>query len=140
MFLTRYGLFKYLVMPFGLTNALVVFQYMMNDICRKYLNQFMVAYLDDILIYSPDLTSHEQHVRLVLSSLREHDLFVKYEKCAFDQPSVKILVTSSPPSVSPWIIGKKPQSKNPTRVREVQSFRGFANFYCPFIKGFFSIV
>ena len=52
-------------MPFGLTNALAIFQHMMNDIFWEYLNQFMVAYLDDILIYSPDLDTHEEHIRLV---------------------------------------------------------------------------
>ena len=73
-FRTRYGLFEYRVMPFGLTNAPAIFQHMMNDIFRGYLHQFMVAYLDDILIYSPDLDTHEQHVCLVLSRLREHGL------------------------------------------------------------------
>jgi hypothetical protein len=58
---TRYGLFAYRVMPFGLTNAPAVFQHMRNDIFREYLDQFMVAYLDDILIYSPDLDTHAQH-------------------------------------------------------------------------------
>ena len=58
-FRTRYGLFEYRVMPFGLTNASVVFQHMMNDILREYLNQLMVVDLDDILVYSPNLDSHE---------------------------------------------------------------------------------
>ena len=62
-------------MPFGLTNALAIFQHMMNDIFWEYLNQFMVAYLDDILIYSPDLDTHEQHVCMVLSRLWEHSLY-----------------------------------------------------------------
>jgi hypothetical protein len=52
-FHTKYGLLEYLVMPFGLTNAPAVFQHMINDIFQEYLDQFMVAYLDDILIYSP---------------------------------------------------------------------------------------
>ena len=58
-FWTWYRLFEYHVMPFGLTNAPVVFQHMMNDIFHEYLDQFMVVYLDDILIYSPDLDTHE---------------------------------------------------------------------------------
>jgi hypothetical protein len=90
-FRNRYSLFEYRVMPFGLTNAPAVFQHMINDIFREYLDQFMVAYLDDILIYSPDLHTHEQHVCLVLSKLREHGLYAKCEKCVFDQPSVEFL-------------------------------------------------
>jgi hypothetical protein len=64
-FRTRYGLFEYRVMPFGLTTSPAVFQHLINDIFREYLDQFMVAYLDDILIYSPDLHTHEQHVCLL---------------------------------------------------------------------------
>ena len=70
-------------MPFGVTNAPVIFQHMMNDIFREYVYQFMVVYLDDILIYSPDLDTHDQHVCLVLSRLREQSLYAKYEKCTF---------------------------------------------------------
>ena len=59
-------------MPFGQTSAPAVFQHMMNDIFQEYLDQFMVAHLDEILIYSPDLDTHEQHVHPVLSrSLRQ---------------------------------------------------------------------
>ena len=69
MFQARYGLFEYRVMPFGLTNAPTVFQHMMNDMLREYLDQLMVVYLDYILIYSSDLDTHEQHVCLVLQRL-----------------------------------------------------------------------
>ena len=78
-------------MPFGLTNASTVFQHMMNDMLREYLDQLMVVYLDYILIYSPDLDTHEQHVHMVLSRLREHSLYAKYEKCAFEYSSVEFL-------------------------------------------------
>ena len=74
-----------------LTNALAVFQHMMDDIFDKYLVQFTVTYLDDILIYSLDLDTHEHHVHLVPSRLREHDLYAKYEKCTFDQSSMEFL-------------------------------------------------
>ena len=78
------GLFEYRGMPFWLTNAPAVFQYMMNDIFQKYFDQCMVVYLDDILINSPNLDTHEQHVRLVLVRLWEHSLYAKFEKCAFE--------------------------------------------------------
>jgi hypothetical protein len=58
-FRTRYGHFEYSVMPFGLTNAPIIFQYMMNDIFREYLDHFVVIYLDDILIYFKNEEEHE---------------------------------------------------------------------------------
>ena len=61
-FWTRYGHFEYLVMPFGLTNALAIFQHLMNDIFREFLNNFVVCYLNNILIYSKDIKQHEEYV------------------------------------------------------------------------------
>jgi hypothetical protein len=74
-FRTRYGHFKYTVMPFSLTNALVVFQPLMNDIFREYMDEFVVVYLDDILIFSKNQEDHDKHVRLVLAKLQEHGLY-----------------------------------------------------------------
>jgi hypothetical protein len=68
-FRTRYGHFEYTVMPFGLTNASVVFQHLMNDIFREYMDEFVVVYLDDILIFSKDQENHDKHVRLVFATL-----------------------------------------------------------------------
>jgi hypothetical protein len=76
-FCTRYGYFEYSVMPFGLTNAPAVFQHMMNDIFREYLDHFVVIYLDDILIYPKNEEEHEHHVRLVLEKLRERGFYAK---------------------------------------------------------------
>jgi hypothetical protein len=90
-FHTRYGHFKYMVMPFGLTNAPVVFQHLMNDIFRDYMNKFVMVYLDDILIFSKDQEIHDKHVRLVLATLREHGLYAKLEKCEFDKSSMAFL-------------------------------------------------
>jgi hypothetical protein len=78
-------------MPFGLTNAPVVFQHLMNDIFREYMDEFVVVYLDDILIFSKDQETHDKHVRLVLTTLREHGLYAKMEKCEFDKSSVAFL-------------------------------------------------
>ena len=68
-FRTRYGSFEYLVMPFGMTNSPATFQHFMNDIFRDMTDDFVVIYLDDILIFSADPAKHEQHVRLVLERL-----------------------------------------------------------------------
>ena len=87
-FRTRYGHFEYKVMPFSLTNAPTVFQHMMNNIFREYLDHFVVIYLDDILVFSTNMEEHTQHVRWVLSKLREHGLYTKSEKCEFDRTFV----------------------------------------------------
>ena len=76
-FRTRYGHFEYNVMPFGLTNAPAVFQHMINDIFRKHLNDFVVIYLDDILIFSKNKEEYEKHVRLVLEKLCKRGLYAK---------------------------------------------------------------
>ena len=60
--MTRYGHYKFLVMPFGLTNASVTFMDLMNRVFRSYLDQFVVACIDDILVYSRDEQEHEQHL------------------------------------------------------------------------------
>jgi len=64
-FRTRYGHFEYNVMPFGLTNALAIFQHLMNDVFWEFLDNFVVCYLDDILVFSKNEEEHINHVRLV---------------------------------------------------------------------------
>ena len=78
-------------MPFGLTNALASFQELINDTLREYLDIFVLAYLDDILIFSTDYKQHVQHVRMVLQKLREKDLPVKLSKCEFHKYSIGFL-------------------------------------------------
>ena len=83
-FRTRYGLYEYTVMPMGLTNAPATFQHVMNDIFRDCLDDFLLVYLDDLLIYSKTLEEHRKQVKEVLKRLRENDLFAKPEKCTFE--------------------------------------------------------
>jgi hypothetical protein len=71
MFKTCYNHFECVVMPFGLTNALVVFQHLMNNVSREYLDDFVVYYIDDIFIFSKNMEDHEHHVRLVLDKFWE---------------------------------------------------------------------
>jgi hypothetical protein len=78
-------------MPFGLINALATFQAYINNVLRKYLDVFIVVYLDDILIYSKTYEEHVQHVRHVLTTLRDTDLRIKAEKTEFYKQEVKFL-------------------------------------------------
>ena len=82
-FRTRYGHFEFLVMSFGLTNAPAAFMDLMNRVFRDYLDQFVIVFIDDILVYSRSVEEHEQHLRLVLQRLREKKLYAKFSKCKF---------------------------------------------------------
>ena len=88
---TRYGSYEFLVMPFGLTNAPATFCNLMNNVLFYYLDDFVVVYLDDIVIYSRTLEEHVNHLSLVLSQLRKYTLYVKMEKCEFAQQEIKFL-------------------------------------------------
>ena len=82
-FRTRYGHFEFMVMPFGLTNALAAFMDLMHRMFQPYLDQFVVVFVDDILIYSQSEWEHEYHLRIVLQLLRDHQLYTKFSKCEF---------------------------------------------------------
>ena len=82
-FRTRYGHFEFTVMPFGLTNALAAFMDLMHRLFQPYLDQFVVVFVDDILIYSQSEWEHEYHLRIVLQLLRDHQLYAKFSKCEF---------------------------------------------------------
>jgi hypothetical protein len=82
-FTMRYGLYEYLVMPFGLMNALAHFRVLMNSIFMPELDQFVVVFIDDILVYSKSMEEHEEHLRIVLQRLQEHQLYVKFCMCEF---------------------------------------------------------
>ena len=82
-FSTRYGLYEYLVMSFGHTNAPAFFMYLMNSVFMPELDKFVVVFINDILIYSKNNEEHAQHLRIVLTRLREHKLYAKFSKCEF---------------------------------------------------------
>ena len=94
-FRTRYGHFEFLVMPFGLTNAPTAFMDLMNRIFRPYLDQFVIVFIDDILIYSSSGEEHAEHLRIILQTLREHRLYAKLSKCQFWLDSVAFFGTHS---------------------------------------------
>ena len=90
-FKTRYGLYEFLIMPFGLTNALTAFMALMNQVFQPFLDKFVIVFIDDILIYSRSKQEHKKHLRIVLQTLREWQLYAKFSKCEFWLDSVKFL-------------------------------------------------
>ena len=91
-------------MPFGLTNAPTSFMDLMHRVFQPYLDWFVVVFVDDILIYSKSEGDHEGHLRIVLQTLREHQLYAKFRKCEFWLTEVRFLghvVSASGVSVDP---------------------------------------
>ena len=90
-FRTRYGHYEFLIMPFELTNALTSFMDLMNRIFRAYLDQFVIVFMDDILIYSRSLEKHKEHLVATLRTLRRHQLYAKLDKSDFLLTEVNFL-------------------------------------------------
>ncbi|GKF64732.1 putative reverse transcriptase domain-containing protein [Tanacetum coccineum] len=82
-FRTCYGHYEFQVMAFGLTNALAVFMDLMNQVCKPYLDKFVIFFIDDILIYSKSKQEHEEHLKLILKLLKKEELYAKFSKCEF---------------------------------------------------------
>jgi hypothetical protein len=141
-FTTRYGLFEYTVMSFGLTNAPAYFMNLMNKVFMKFLDKFVVVFIDDILVYSKTEEEHAEHLRLVLGTLREHQLYAKFSKCEFWLKEVGFLghvLSAGGVSVDPSKITSIMERKAPTNPTKVRAFLGLAGYYRKFVEGFSSI-
>ncbi len=141
-FRTRFGHFEYKVMPFGLCNAPATFQRMIQSLLAPYLDNFVVVYLDDILIFSPELISHKEHVRTVLRILQQNHLYASLKKCEFSVRQTAFLgflVGEQSDRVDETKIHTVKHWPQPTSLRQVQSFVGFCNIYRRFIHKFSEI-
>ncbi len=141
-FSTTTGHYEYLVMPFGLANSPSVFQSFINEVFRDMLNRWVIIYIDDILIYSTSLEDHIKQVRAVLPHLIDHQLYAKAEKCEFHQESVSFLgyvISSGGVAMDDKKIHNVVNWPQPTTLKELQRFLGFANFYRRFIRNFSTV-
>jgi hypothetical protein len=132
-FITNQGLFKPYVMFLGLTNSPATFQALMNAIFADLIAEGKVAvYLDDILIWSSTLDKHWKIIHEVLWRLEEHDLYLWPEKCKFEQSHVdylRLVISPGKVSMDPVKVQAVRDWTPPTKLKEVRSFIGFANFY-----------
>jgi len=130
-------------MPFGLTNAPAAFQHFVNSVFVDMLDVCVVVYLDDILVYSDNMEDHTKHVWEVLQQLCQHKLYAKPEKCEFYSDSVEYLRYFLSPNVLTMSQDKVKTIcdwPEPRKVKDIQSFLGFTNFYCCFIFNYSDIV
>ena len=138
-FNTRYGHFEFTVVPFELCNAPASFQGLMNDTLRPYLDQFVIVYLDDILIYSKSFKEHVQHIRTVFDTLEKNELHVALEKCQFAVSEIEYLgcyVSHHGVRTDESKIAAIRDWPEPKSITDVQMFMGLANYFHKHIPHF----
>ena len=141
-FRTRYGHYEFLVMAFGLTNAPATFMDLMNRVFKKYLDEFVIVFIDDILIYSKTEKEHAEHLRIALEILRKEKLYAKFSKCEFWLREVQFLghvVSHEGIKVDPAKIEAVTKWEKPRTPTEVRSFLGLAGYYRRFVQDFSKI-
>ncbi|GKD24370.1 putative reverse transcriptase domain-containing protein [Tanacetum coccineum] len=129
-------------MPFGLTNAPAVFMDLMNQVCKPYLDKFVIVFIDDKLIYSKDEREHEEHLKAILELLKREKLYAKFSKCEFWIPKVQFIghvIDSIGIHVDPAKIESIKDWASPNTPTEIRQFLGLAGYYRRFIEGFSKI-
>ena len=129
-------------MPFGLTNAPAVFMDLMNRVCRPYLDQFVIVFIDDILIYLKNEKEHEKHLKIVLELLKKERLYAKFSKGELWLKEVQFLghvINSDGIHVDPAKIEAIKNWDVPTTTTESRSFLGLVSYYRRFISNFTKI-
>jgi hypothetical protein len=141
-FCTRYGHFEFIIMSFGLNNTPAAFMEAMNRMLHEFLDDFVVVFLDDIVIYSKTEEEHERHLCLILGALRKNQFYGKLKKCSFWLSKVAFLghvINQHGIAVDPKNVAVVVEWKRPYSVSEIQSFLGLAGYYPHFVPNFSSI-
>jgi hypothetical protein len=115
---------------------------LMNNIFNQYLDKFVVVFIDDILVYSKMEEEHDEHLRIVLQTLRKHKLYAKFDKCDFYQKEIQYLghvISSEGIVVDPEKIKSIMEWPIPKDVANIRSFMGITRYYRRFIEGFSKI-
>ena len=135
----RYSHYEFVVIPFGLTNAPLNFMWMMNNIFNKYLDKFVLVFIDDILVYFKSKEEHEEHLRIVLRVLQGHQLYAKFSKYDFYKPQIQYLghnISEVGIAVDPKNIQAIKDWHTLTSVTDIRSFLRLAGYYRNFIEKF----
>jgi hypothetical protein len=131
------------VMSFGLTNALAHFMYLMNSVFMEELDKFVMVFIDDILVYSKSMEEHEEHMRVLLQRLWDHQFYAKFSKCEFwidEVPFLGHMISPEGIAVDPDKVKDVLDWKPTTSVTQVHSFLGLAGYYRRFIPNFSKIL
>ena len=141
-FRTHQGHYEFMVMSFGLCNAPSTFQAAMNHIFHPYLHQFVIVFFDDILVYSPSLETHIEHLEIVFKCLLENQFYLKRSKCSFAQPSIEYLghiVSFGGVAPDPEKIRVMLSWPTPKTVKHLRGFLGLTGFYRKFVCNYATI-
>ena len=125
-------MYKYQVMSFRLTNTSATFQELINHMLYNHLNEFVITYLDNILIYFKNEEDHKKHVKKVLKRLQEKNLYLKSEKCKFHKQQVEYLehiITTEELEMNSEKIKTVIKFLMPECVKDIQAFQELAEYY-----------
>ena len=141
-FRTHHGHYEFRVLPFGLCNAPATFQATMNELLKPFLRRFAAVFFDDILIYSPTLPTHVQHLAAAFNTLSQGEFYLRRTKCLFARRTLQYLghiVSDKSIAPDPDKIQAMLSWPTPSTVSELRGFLGLTGFYRRFIRGYASI-
>ncbi|XP_019170443.1 PREDICTED: uncharacterized protein LOC109166012 [Ipomoea nil] len=138
-FRTHQGLYEFNVMPFGLTNAPATFQALMNLVFKPLIRKTVLVFFDDILVYSPSLSQHWEHLREVLDIMKKNQLLAKLSKCSFAKKEVEYLghiISENGLQTDPGKLVAVSAWPKPATIKELRGFLGLTGYYRRFIKSY----
>ena len=138
-FRTRYGHYEFLIMPFELMNALAAFMDLMNRVFHPYFDQFVIVFIDNILVYSRNVEEHVFHLRIVLQTLRDCQLYVRFFKCEFWLNEIVFLehdIFGNGIFVDPRKFEAIVNWEQPKNLTEIRNSLGLAGYYKQFMEHF----